>query len=64
LGFLLCFRFGVTYDEFVSYAQENQREWSVKGERIVADMQAYCIKKYGEKSAPNRGVGTRFSLEI
>jgi 3'5'-cyclic nucleotide phosphodiesterase/Adenylate and Guanylate cyclase catalytic domain len=42
-----CGVFGVTYHEYLSYAQQNRLEWERKGEAIVAEMLAECQKKYG-----------------
>jgi 3'5'-cyclic nucleotide phosphodiesterase/Adenylate and Guanylate cyclase catalytic domain len=43
-----CGVFGVTYDECLSYAQQNRLEWERKGEAIVAEMLSDCRTKYGD----------------
>ena len=32
-----CGVFGVSSDEYLNYALENRREWSIKGEEVVAE---------------------------
>ena len=43
-----CKVFGVSSDEYLSYAEQNRAEWEVRGEEIVAqmlgDMQSQCEK--------------------
>ena len=41
-----CGVFGVSSDEYLNYALENRREWSSKGEEVVAKM----VAKYQEAS--------------
>jgi class 3 adenylate cyclase len=40
-----CNVFGVSCDEYLSYALENRHEWSLKGEQIVVEMIAACSQK-------------------
>jgi len=37
-----CGVFGVSSDEYLNYAQQNRREWEMRGEEVVAEM----MKKY------------------
>jgi hypothetical protein len=39
--------FGVSYHEYLNYAQANRLEWERKGHDIVAEMLQYCQRKYG-----------------
>lgn len=39
--------FGPSYDEFVTYAIANRKEWEEKGEKIVEKFLLECQKKYG-----------------
>jgi class 3 adenylate cyclase len=41
-----CGVFGVSYDEYINYAQENRSEWERKGEEIVHGWQAEVETKY------------------
>ena len=41
-----CGVFGVSYFEFLAYAQQNRREWETKGQGIVAEMLKLCQEKY------------------
>jgi class 3 adenylate cyclase len=50
-----CGVFGVSYDEYLNYAQENRSEWERKGEEIVQEWQAKMEKKY-EKICVNGGI--------
>jgi hypothetical protein len=43
-----CGVFGVSYHEYVQYAQSNRAEWEEKGMEIVASMRAECQAKYGD----------------
>eukprot|EP00934_Nitzschia_sp_Nitz4_P002739 Nitzschia sp. Nitz4//scaffold111_size72815//56756//60609//NITZ4_005798-RA/size72815-snap-gene-0.111-mRNA-1//-1//CDS//3329533204//2729//frame0 len=46
-----CGVFGVSYDEYVTYAMGNRKEWELKGERIVSEMKASCETKYAKRLA-------------
>jgi hypothetical protein len=41
-----CGVFGVSYDEYLDYAQQNRFEWEHKGEEIVSQLRAYVEVKY------------------
>jgi class 3 adenylate cyclase len=41
-----CGVFGVSYDEFINYAQENRSEWARKGEEIVQGWLVEVERKY------------------
>jgi hypothetical protein len=41
-----CGVFGVSYDEYLNYAQQNRFEWEQKGEEIVSHLRAYVEVKY------------------
>jgi hypothetical protein len=45
-----CGVFGVASDEYLNYAQENRKEWEVKGKSVVAAMLAAYQQRHG---APN-----------
>eukprot|EP00934_Nitzschia_sp_Nitz4_P003961 Nitzschia sp. Nitz4//scaffold12_size214221//115151//118977//NITZ4_001505-RA/size214221-processed-gene-0.161-mRNA-1//-1//CDS//3329535035//3951//frame0 len=46
-----CGVFGVSYDEYLTYAIENRKEWEQKGEKIVQEMKAECEAKYAQELA-------------
>jgi hypothetical protein len=46
-----CGIFGVSSDEYYSYAVENRKEWEHKGETIVASMVEKCKSLFGEKTS-------------
>ncbi|KAG7360245.1 adenylate/guanylate cyclase [Nitzschia inconspicua] len=46
-----CGVFGVSYHEFLNYANENRKEWEMKGEAIVAKMKSDCDAKYAKQLA-------------
>lgn len=48
-----CGVFGVSSDEYLQYAQQNRREWEIKGQQIVQEM-IFNIKK---KSRGDNGSG-------
>lgn len=48
-----CGVFGVSYDEYVTYAKENRREWQLKGENLVAVMKRECDEKYADDASSN-----------
>jgi hypothetical protein len=41
-----CGVFGVSYHEYLNYAQQNRLEWEREGEGIVAQLQAEMVNKY------------------
>jgi hypothetical protein len=41
-----CGVFGVSYHEFLNYAQANRLEWEQKGHQMVAEMMEYCQRKH------------------
>jgi hypothetical protein len=41
-----CGVFGVSYDEYLNYAQQNRLEWEHKGEGIVSELRMAVEKKY------------------
>ncbi len=48
-----CGVFGVSGDEFLNYAQENRKEWSLKGETIVKEM----VASYHHQCSAEKHVG-------
>jgi hypothetical protein len=46
-----CGIFGVSSDEYYSYAVENRKEWEHKGEAIVASMVEKCKSLFGDKTS-------------
>lgn len=46
-----CGVFGASYDEFLTYALENRREWEEKGKEIVPGFLKQCQEKYGTQPA-------------
>ena len=46
-----CGVFGVSYDENLTWARENRREWESKGKEIVADMASEMRAKYMDRVA-------------
>lgn len=46
-----CGVFGVTYDEFHTYAHENREEWKQKGQHIVLQWAKECADKYAKEEA-------------
>jgi hypothetical protein len=40
-----CGVFGVSSDEYLSYAETNRKEWAMKGEEVVKEY----VSKYGRK---------------
>jgi hypothetical protein len=44
--------FGVSYDEYLNYAQQNRLEWEHKGEDIVAQLRVAVEKKYKDVILP------------
>jgi len=51
-----CEVFGVSCDEFLNYANENRKEWSVKGNEIVAQM----LRDFEEDHAAKVGESSSF----
>jgi 3'5'-cyclic nucleotide phosphodiesterase len=48
-----CGVFGVSSDEFLSYAMNNRSEWEMKGREVVAGyVEKYCTKKRAIGAAP------------
>jgi hypothetical protein len=47
-----CGVFGVSYDEYLNYAQQNRLEWEHKGEDIVAQLRVAVEKKYKDVLVP------------
>eukprot|EP00548_Thalassiothrix_antarctica_P008225 CAMPEP_0194153784 /NCGR_PEP_ID=MMETSP0152-20130528/57832_1 /TAXON_ID=1049557 /ORGANISM="Thalassiothrix antarctica, Strain L6-D1" /LENGTH=744 /DNA_ID=CAMNT_0038859347 /DNA_START=223 /DNA_END=2457 /DNA_ORIENTATION=+ len=45
-----CGVFGVAGDEYLSYAEENRKEWQRKGKGIVAEMLASYQKRHGGRA--------------
>jgi hypothetical protein len=45
-----CGVFGVSYHEFLNYAQANRMEWEQKGHQLVAEMMEYCHRKHSGKT--------------
>jgi hypothetical protein len=45
-----CGVFGVSYHEFLNYAQANRMEWEQKGHQLVAEMMEYCQRKHSGKT--------------
>eukprot|EP00934_Nitzschia_sp_Nitz4_P004019 Nitzschia sp. Nitz4//scaffold52_size167869//61271//65053//NITZ4_002272-RA/size167869-snap-gene-0.211-mRNA-1//1//CDS//3329554023//4009//frame0 len=45
----MCGVFGVSYDEYLSYAIENRKEWEMKGEAIVEEMKEACELQFASK---------------
>ena len=43
-----CGVFGVSYQEYATYAEANKEEWKEKGKEIVEAMKAHCDEKYKE----------------
>ena len=41
-----CGVFGVSSDEYLNYAMENRKEWSVRGEKIVEKMKESVLLEY------------------
>ena len=46
-----CGVFGVSYDENLTWARENRREWESKGQDIVAELNAEMRTKYADRAA-------------
>ena len=44
-----CGVFGVSSDEYLSYAQKNREEWITRGEAVVETLSLAAKKKYGIK---------------
>ena len=40
-----CGVFGVSSDEYLQYAQQNRKEWELKGKQIVAEMMETLEKR-------------------
>lgn len=43
-----CGVFGVSSDEYLTYAQQNRKEWENKGQEVVAEMVAQMEEKYSQ----------------
>jgi hypothetical protein len=46
-----CGVFGVSYHEYLNYAQANRLEWEQKGHQMVEEMKEYCQRKHSGLSA-------------
>lgn len=44
-----CGVFGVSSDEYLSYAQKNREEWIARGEAVVETLSREAKKKFGVK---------------
>jgi len=47
-----CGVFGVASDEYLNYAEENRKEWEVKGKSVVASMLAGYQERHGGRTQP------------
>jgi len=51
-----CGVFGVSYQESLTYALENRREWEIKGKKIVELLFSHCQAKYSEVEDPSESL--------
>ena len=52
-----CGVFGVSSDEYLTYATQNRREWETKGQEVVAEYKSMCEGKYAAHLAANVEAG-------
>jgi len=47
-----CGVFGVSSDEYLNYAEQNRKEWELRGQEVVAEMVELAHSQIGVPRAP------------